>query len=127
MEVRFDESEVIVVDIGSGYIKAGYSGQDLPIVSMPTAVSTREIQLADDAIGAGDSKPTKETQKKFGRQAFESQGEYELHHPIQRGVVHDWSRMTDLLEHIFHNELEIDPRYSTVLMTDSPMSRKSDK
>ena len=30
MEVRFDESEVVVVDMGTGYIKAGYSGEDLP-------------------------------------------------------------------------------------------------
>ena len=42
MEVRFDESEVIVVDIGTGYIKAGYSGQDLPIVSIPTVMSERD-------------------------------------------------------------------------------------
>ena len=35
--------------------------------------------------------------------------------------------MTDLLEHVFINELGVEPRNATVLMTDSPMSRKEDK
>ena len=35
--------------------------------------------------------------------------------------------MTDLLEHVFVNELGIDPKNGTILMTDSPMSSKADK
>jgi actin-related protein len=42
MEVRFDESEVIVIDMGSGFIKAGYSGEDLPRVVIPTVIGERE-------------------------------------------------------------------------------------
>ena len=82
MEVRFDESEVIVVDMGTGYIKAGYSGEDLPRVSIPTVVSERENFTADDTMGPGDSKPNKVVSKKFGRDAYESRAEFDLHHPI---------------------------------------------
>ena len=42
MEIRFDESEVIVVDMGTGYIKAGYSGDDLPRVVIPTVIGEKE-------------------------------------------------------------------------------------
>lgn len=105
MEVRFDESEVIVVDMGTGYIKAGYSGEDLPRVCIPTVVSERENFTADDTIGPGDSKPNKVVSKKFGIDAYESRSDYDLHHPIQRGIVQDWTRMTDLLDHVFYNEL----------------------
>ena len=42
MEIRFDESEVIVVDLGSGFIKAGYSGEDVPRVVIPTVVGEPE-------------------------------------------------------------------------------------
>ena len=127
MEVRFDESEVVVVDMGTGCIKAGYSGEDLPRVSIPTVVSERENFTADETMGPGDSKPNKVVSKKFGRDAYESRNEFDLHHPIQRGVVTDWNRMEDLLGHVFLNELGIEPRSATVLMTDSPMSRKEDK
>ena len=42
MEVRFDESQVIVVDMGTGFIKAGYSGMDLPQVVIPTVIGEPE-------------------------------------------------------------------------------------
>lgn len=38
MEVRFDQEEFVVIDNGSGYIKAGFSGQDLPRIIMPTVI-----------------------------------------------------------------------------------------
>ena len=38
MEVRFNQEEFVVIDNGTGYIKAGFSGQDLPRIVIPTAV-----------------------------------------------------------------------------------------
>jgi len=127
MEVRFDESEVIVVDMGTGFIKAGYSGEDLPRVVIPTVVSERENLTADDTLGPGDNKPNTVVSRKYGLDAYENRSDYDIHHPIQRGIVQDWTRMTHLLDHVFYNELGIEPRNATVLMTDSPMSRKEDK
>jgi len=128
MEIRFDESEVIVVDMGTGYIKAGYSGDDLPRVVIPTVIGEKEQQIMEDASGQpGDSKPNKVVSKKIGNDAYLNRSDHEIHYPIQRGIVQDWSRMTDLLEHVFINELGVEPRNATVLMTDSPMSRKEDK
>ena len=128
MEIRFDESEVIVVDVGTGYIKAGYSGEDLPRVVLPTIIGMHESSSVDDATtNAGDSKPNKVVSKKMGNEAYLHQSDHELYNPIQRGIVTDWEKLTDLLEHVFYTELGIEPRNATVLMTDSPMSRKSDK
>ena len=127
MEIRFDESEVIVVDVGTGYIKAGYSGEDLPRVVIPTIIGMHESSSVDDATtNAGDSKP-KVVSKKVGNEAYLHQSDHELYNPIQRGIVTDWDKLTELLEHVFYTELGIEPRNATVLMTDSPMSRKSDK
>jgi len=41
--------------------------------------------------------------------------------------VRDWDRLTQLLDHVFTVELNIEPRNATLLMTDSPMSKKEDK
>jgi len=38
MEVRFDQEEFVVIDNGTGFIKAGFSGQDLPRIIMPTVM-----------------------------------------------------------------------------------------
>ena len=58
MEVRFDESETIVVDLGSGFIKAGYSGEDLPRVVIPTVLGESTIDVLEDATNnqGGESK-----------------------------------------------------------------------
>ena len=131
MEIRFDESEVIVVDMGTGFIKAGFSGEDLPRVVIPTVVGEREnTAVAEDSnAAAADSKPNKVVSKRIGGDAFLNRDEYNLHFPIQKGIVvdNDVDRIGDLLEHVFMNELSIDPKSATVLMTDSPMSRKEDK
>ena len=128
MEIRFDESEVIVVDLGSGFIKAGYSGEDVPRVVIPTVVGEPEnVQAEDSGNPTGDSKPSKFIQKKMGMDAFLNRHDHGLHFPIQRGIIQDWDRLTMLLEHVFTNELGIEPRNATVLMTDSLKSKKEDK
>lgn len=83
--------------------------------------------VEDNSGTQGDSKPNKTVSKKFGMDAYAHRDDHELIHPIQRGIVQDWDRMRDLLSHVFYTELQCDPKYATVLMTDSPMSRKEDK
>ncbi len=34
METYFDFSEVVVIDNGTGYIKAGFAGEDMPRVGL---------------------------------------------------------------------------------------------
>jgi actin-related protein len=46
MEIRFDAGEeFVVVDMGSGLIKAGFSGEDLPRVIMPNVVGEKTIEI----------------------------------------------------------------------------------
>ena len=45
MEILFDQEEHIVIDMGTGYIKAGFSGEDLPRVVIPTVVGERIIEV----------------------------------------------------------------------------------
>ena len=40
MEIFFDQKEYLVIDHGTGYIKAGFSGEDLPRLIVPTVVGT---------------------------------------------------------------------------------------
>lgn len=70
MEVRVDESETIVVDIGTGFIKAGYSGEDLPRVVIPTVLGERQHAAIEDAVNNpnGDNKP--KITHEFGNMAF---------------------------------------------------------
>ena len=44
MEAELDTKDFIVIDNGTGYIKAGYSGEDAPKIVMPTVMSIVESQ-----------------------------------------------------------------------------------
>ena len=127
MEIRFDESEVIVVDIGSGFIKAGYSGQDVPRVVIPTVVGRKTEDGAEDS-SANESKANKVVSKKVGNDAFVNRHDHDLYYPIVRGeLIEDWDHLTTILDHVFYNELGIEPRNATILMTDSLKSKIKDK
>ena len=45
METFFDQKEFVVIDHGSGFIKAGFSGEDLPRVVIPSVVGVPQVQV----------------------------------------------------------------------------------
>lgn len=46
MEIRFDTGEeFVVIDMGTGLTKAGFSGEDLPRVVIPTVVGEKTIAV----------------------------------------------------------------------------------
>ena len=42
MEIFFDQEEFLVIDNGTGFIKAGFSGQDLPRLIIPTILGSKK-------------------------------------------------------------------------------------
>lgn len=71
MEIAFDQEEFVVIDMGSGYIKAGFSGEDLPRCIIPTCVSEKISEPEPNQqtnAGVSDSKP--KTTYTFGHGAI---------------------------------------------------------
>lgn len=70
MEIAFDQEEVVVIDMGSGFIKAGFSGEDVPRFCIPSAVVEHVIEV-DEATAnqpGYDAKP--KTINTFGKDAI---------------------------------------------------------
>ena len=71
MEVRFNQEEFVVIDNGTGFIKAGFSGQDLPRLIIPTVVG-EHIEPVDPGQQnnnmGDDDKPL--VTHKFGNDAY---------------------------------------------------------
>jgi len=99
------EHDVIVIDPGSGYIKAGFAGEDIPRVVIPSIA----IHLANQAVPAEVSHVFKDLEWVFGyaaldalRLALEATGKQTLAviRPIERGVIKDWEAFELLIEHV---------------------------
>lgn len=119
----------MVIDHGTGFIKAGFSGEDLPRLIIPTVVGTHQVPVDPSQVTAGPP-GTEPNQPKivynFGNAAFAGRATHELKFPIQRGIIEDPDNMIHLWKHIF-DELNLDPKNVNVLLTDSPMNTKESK
>ena len=119
----------MVLDIGTGYIKAGFSGEDMPRVIIPTCIGEMEKKI-EEAQGGQTMEVKAKTLYEYGNGAIENappSGEYKFFEPVERGVVQDLDRLEKLLEHVFTNELKVKTTSMNLLMTDAPGNSKDKK
>ena len=107
MEIFFDQEEYVVIDIGTGYLKAGFSGEDLPRVIIPTAVAEQVVELEEATVNPNGQTTEAKTKvnRLFGTPAFAGKGTHTLYKPVERGVITDDEHIKCLLTHIFETEL----------------------
>lgn len=115
---QFNYSAVIV-DLGSGVIKAGFSGEDGPrsifssVVGIPkmpgllVGMELRERYIGDEAIN------------KLEIMNFSN--------PICQGEIVDWDKFENLMHHLLYNELKIVPEELSILITEPPLNPKENR
>merc|ERR1712036_107350 len=113
-----EEKPAIVVDNGSGMMKAGCSGEDAPKVTFSSVVGYPKQKTA--LVG---------TDKDYyiGEEAQQKRGILLLKYPLEHGIVQNWDDMEKVWRHTFDNELRMvvgdenegDEDCTGVLLTDS--------
>lgn len=83
----------LVLDCGSGTIRAGFAGNDAPTVTFPSIIAVADSDTY--YVGAQALNISRE----FGAR---KSGLCTIHHPIQRGVVTDWDLMEKIFNHTFY-------------------------
>ena len=109
-----EEARDIVIDLGSGMIRAGFSGEDAPSTVFPTIVARPKVQSM--MVGAERSSWVYEgtcTRRKRN-----------LYYPIQNGIVTSWDDMLTILKQTFYNYLCVAPMEHRVMLTESPDNPK---
>ena len=111
------EIKVAVIDNGSAMCKVGIAGQDAPTTVFPTVVGQpcQESQISDLHTNY------------IGLNAQKHKDMLSLSHPIESGIITNWSAMEKLWQYAFHDLLKLDPKESAVLMTDSPNNSNANK
>lgn len=106
--------QCIIIDNGTGYIKAGFSGTDSPAANFPSCIGKPKNQ----GIMVGN-----QSQDYYvGSQAIEKKGVLKLKYPVEHGVVEDWDDMEKIWQYCFTQELRIDPSEYNVLLTEAPLN-----
>ena len=112
------DKNCLIIDCGSGYCKAGYSGYIEPTVTLPTAVwhpQSNNMITKDD-----------KSNLLFGKQALEAENGV-LIHPIQKTKIIEWDDFELYLDNLFTNELKIKPEEYGIFMTEPPLTLKSSR
>merc|ERR1712100_100786 len=118
-----EEKPAIVIDNGSGMMKAGCSGEDAPKVTFSSVVGYPKQKTA--LVG---------TDKDYyiGEEAQQKRGILILKYPLEHGIVQNWEDMEKVWRHTFDNELRMvvgdenegDEDCTGVLLTEAPMNPK---
>lgn len=119
---EFDDvltNQPVVIDNGSGSIKAGFAGQDSPKSFFPSFVGRPKHPRVMAGAIEGDLF--------IGRKAQELRGLLKIKYPMQHGIVTDWEDMERIWNHIYSDELETLSEEHPVLLTEAPLNPRSNR
>ena len=105
--------QALVIDNGSGLLKAGFAGKPSPKSVFPTILG-RSSQRGTNQVFIGDEVHSKAR-------------DLTLSHPIERGIITDWSHMEQIWHHSFYNMLRVSPDEHPILLTEVPLNTKASR
>lgn len=109
----------VVIDNGSGMVKAGFAGDDAPRAVFPSIIGKPKYESIMAGTGTKD--------RYVGDEAQAKKGILNMRYPIDHGIVTNWDDMEAIWNHTFYNELRVAPEEQTVLLTEAPLNPKQNR
>jgi centractin len=117
-----EANQPIVIDNGTGVLKAGFAGADKPRVVFRSCVG----RIKHDRVMPGGS--LEGSDFFIGSRAEEHRGALKLSYPIESGVVQNWSDMEKIWSFVYSREgLNVISEEHAVLLTEAPLNPFSNR
>lgn len=116
MKVDGTESSVIL-DCGTGSVKAGFAGDKAPTTLFTSVVGHPKYTVA--MVDAGHK------ESYVGWEAQSKRGVLDLRYPVKRGIVQNWEDMERVWHHTFHVALRVNPEERGLMLTEPPLTPRA--
>ncbi|KAK6457970.1 centractin actin-related protein of the dynactin complex [Scheffersomyces xylosifermentans] len=135
-------NQPVVIDNGSGNLKAGFAGEDKPKAYGSAIVGRPKYQkimagsllsnINDDSkagltSAAGTSSSTTKEETFVGNLAQENRGLLRLSYPIEHGIVNNWDDMERLWHHTYSQDLKTNAEDHPLLITEAPLNPRKNR
>jgi actin-related protein len=108
-----ESTRALVIDNGTGYIKAGFAGDEEPRVVFSTVIGRRSRSPSSGPVDPN------EKEYYIGHKALR-RNFLQTRYPIESGIIKNFDEMEKIWHHTFYNELRVAPEEYSVLLTESP-------
>ncbi|KAM7537883.1 hypothetical protein Aperf_G00000076433 [Anoplocephala perfoliata] len=113
-------NQPIVVDVGTGVLKAGFAGDQIPKHYFPNFIGRPKHVRAMAGAVEGDHF--------IGPKAQEHRGLLSIRYPIEHGIVRDWGDMEHIWNYIYgKDQLMVSSEEHPVLLTEAPLNPKANR
>jgi centractin len=123
-------NQPIVIDNGSGNLKAGFAGEDKPKVVQSSIIGRPKYQkiMAGSLTGTEDKGKLSGGDESFiGNLAQENRGLLRLSYPLEHGMVTNWDDMEKLWYHTYTQDLKTNAEEHPLLITEAPLNPRSNR
>lgn len=106
------EKPTILIELGTGNCKIGFSGEDEPFDVFQTLIGK-----------SGNNYRYKNNEKYFlGHEVEENFGYLNISFPIENGIIKDWDAFEKLIEYTYKKEFKLSSEIHNLLLSEAPLT-----